>query len=118
MKHHKNNRTELFLLYLTLSFILNACCFARTQIIPRESDFLVLGHSSSESCAFSECREAAEEYCSARGRRFVMLKQSSKYQGMDRNAAGLLGAAGAFMDKPVHTSTSDDYKVSMVFRCR
>jgi hypothetical protein len=98
--------------------LLSACCSARTQIIPRQNGLLVLGHSSSESCAFQECQKAAEEYCQARGRGFVMIKHSSKYQGMDRTAAGVLNAAGALTGTTIHTQTGEDYKVTMAFKCR
>ena len=103
---------------LGMLFLLWGCCSARTQVLPRDKDYVVLGHSDSESCAFEKCKEKAEEYCSQRGKRFVLVQHESSYQGMDRTVKGVMQGAGALMNKPVWTNSSEDYKVSMVFRCR
>lgn len=111
-------RTQPLSLLSGVIVLLSGCCSARTQILPRARDILVLGHSSSEACAFEECQKRAEDYCAQRGKRFVLLRHESQYQGMDRTMKGVMEGAGALMNKPVWTDSAEDYKVSMSFKCR
>jgi hypothetical protein len=103
---------------LLLVTLLSGCCSARTQILPKENGFLALAHSDSESCAFEECQKKAEEHCRARGKRFVLVKHDSNYQGMNKTAKGIMGGIGAASGTYIPTSTSEDYKVSMTFKCK
>jgi hypothetical protein len=103
---------------LVSMILLSGCCSARTQILPKENGFLALAHSDSESCAFEECQKKAEDYCTARGKRFVLVKNESNYQGMDKTAKGIMGGIGAVSGAYIPTSTSEDYKVSMTFKCK
>lgn len=96
--------------------LLGAC--ASTRVFPQENGTaLMIASSASESAAYDAALDDANQYCSERGRRFVLVAQTSTYNGMDKNAKGALETVSWVMGNPTSASTHDDYRVELSFRC-
>lgn len=98
-----------------------AAC-SHTKIVAMEDgSYLALSHSASEHRAYDSALDDAKDECHSKGRKFALISQKSQYQGMDRTAKGVLNAV-AFAthkyDATYGTSSSDDYRVELHFRCQ
>ena len=110
----------------------SGCSTAKTHIIARESgDYVVIANSPSESHAYDGAINDATDYCKTQGKRFVMVTEKSEYKGMDKTAKAALNVAGAMLDAGSKTSrrsarqsnygttsSYDDNKVTIVFKCK
>ncbi len=109
------------LIGLLLALFLVSC--SSTRIFPQEDgSYLMVATSSSDSRAHDAALEKSTEHCQTMGKSFVLVKNNSTYQGVDKNAKMVVGAINAFArPKNGHIndgSNSDDYKVEIVFRCK
>jgi hypothetical protein len=108
-----------FVLVLSaVSLYFSGCCTAKTQILPKGAhEASIISTSSEEDCAYKKAKEEGEEFCKAKGRKFIVEHDESEYRGMDKTAKGMMEGAGMAIGKPVHLSSSDDYKVKLKFKC-
>ena len=91
---------------------------ASTRVFPQEDGTaLMVASSASESAAYDAALDDAQKFCSERGRRFVMVSQSSTYNGMDKNAKAAIETVSVVLGKPTSASRHDDYRVELNFRC-
>lgn len=105
------------LLFGLVSILMVTAC-ASTRVFPQENGTaLMIASSASESAAYDAALEDAQRYCTDRGRRFVMVSQSSTYSGMDKNAKVALETVSVVMGTPTTASRHDDYRVELTFRC-
>lgn len=99
-----------------IALLLQAC--ASTRVLPQEDGTaLMISNSASESAAYDAAVDDAQNFCTERGRRFVMVSQSSTYNGMDKNAKAALETVSVVMGQPTSASRHDDYRVEVTFRC-
>ena len=100
----------------TASFFLlvGGCCSAKVNIVPKSAgEAEAVATSSKEGCALEKAQEKAAEHCKASGKTYVAIKQDSVYQGADPTAKMAMGAVFN-----TNTNTSQDYKVTLQFRCQ
>lgn len=115
---------SLFLV-ISLSFILSC---ATTRIMPHaDGSYIMIANSSSEGHAYDAAIKDAEKHCAKQGKKFVVLNQDSRYQGMDKNAKAIIGVIGTVANNNQNKygqpnsydqSTQDDYKVEIKFKCQ
>lgn len=96
--------------------LLSAC--ASTRVFPREDGTAtMISNSSSESLAYDAALDDAQRYCVDRGRRFVMVSQSSTYNGADKNAKAAIETVGWVTGNPTNMDRPDDYRIELSFKC-
>ncbi len=78
---------------------------------------LAVSSSNAEAIAYDGAKVRAEEFCFKQRKDFVVVKEESAYQGGDKTAAGIAGAAASLFGKKSSGGNLDDYKVKMVFKC-
>ncbi len=105
-------------LYLATGALFLAGC-ASTTIYPEgENKFSLVATSSSEGSAEKAAEKKASDYCEKMGKKLVVLKHQSTYQGVDRNQKAVIGLASALVGGgPNPASSSDDYRVELKFKC-
>lgn len=97
--------------------ILAGC--ASTTILPEGNGrYSLVTTSSSESYAIKDAKKKAAEKCAEENKALVVLTHKSTYQGIDKNEKAIIGLAGAVLAGNSNTSSPDDYKVTMKFRCK
>ena len=105
-----------FLGFCSLITLLGAC--ASTRVFPREDGTAtMISNSASESAAYDAALDDAQHYCQERGRRFVMVSQSSTYNGMDKNAKAAIETVGWVTGNPTNVDRHDDYRIELSFKC-
>lgn len=96
--------------------LLSAC--ASTRVFPREDGTAtMISNSNTESAAYDAALDDAQKYCQDRGRRFVMVSQSSTYQGADKNAKAVIETASWVSGTPTNVDRPDDYRIELSFKC-
>ncbi len=96
--------------------LLSAC--ASTRVFPREDGTAtMISNSATESSAYDAALDDAQKYCGDRGRRFVMVSQSSTYNGADKNAKVAIETVGWVTGNPTNVDRPDDYRVELCFKC-
>ncbi len=93
---------------------------ASTTILPEGNGrYSLVSTSSSESAALSDAKKKANEECLKQNKQLIVLKHHSVYQGMDKTNKAMINLAGALLAGNGGTAnSSDDYKISMMFRCK
>jgi hypothetical protein len=98
---------------LAFGLVGTACCQANVNILPKEGGTgEAISTSSKENCALEKAQEEADEYCKKQGKHYVAIKSDSKYQGADPNAKLAIGIVTGRSG-----NSSDDYRVSLEFKC-
>lgn len=104
---------------LTLALVvglLSAC--ASTRVFPSEDGTATLiSNSASESAAYDAALDDAQKYCIDRGRRMVMVSQSSTYNGADKDTKVAIETVGWVTGNPTNVDRPDDYRVELCFKC-
>jgi protein involved in ribonucleotide reduction len=97
---------------------------ATTRIMPHaDGSYIMVANSASEGYAYDAAIKDAEKFCEKKGKKFAVLSQDSRYQGMDKNAKAIIGVIGAVNPNNQNnysnsTSSQDDYKVEIKFQCK
>ncbi len=92
---------------------------ASTTIYPEgDNNFSLVTTSSAQGAAESDAKNKAMKYCQKMGQRLVVLKHRTKYQGVPKNEAAIVGLASAVLGSPNTASSSSDYQVTMKFTCK
>lgn len=101
---------------LILVGLLSAC--ASTRVFPGEDGTAtMISNSASESAAYDAALDDAQKYCTDRGRRMVMVSQSSTYNGADKNTKVAIETVGWATGNPMNMDRPDDYRVELCFKC-
>lgn len=95
---------------------------ASTTILPEgNGQYSLVSTSASESSAIHDAKSKATEECTKQGKHLKVLKYKSIYQGMDKNERAVLNLAQNLLKKDntpnIGPDSSDDYKVTMKFKC-
>lgn len=110
----------LFCLLVGLTISLLSGC-AHTHVFAQtDGTFLMIASSDTEARAYSAAQKKSQEHCEDLGKRFLMVSQRSSYQGMEKNTKAIINTFGVVAERPdVYgaTSSTDDYKVEMTFKC-
>jgi hypothetical protein len=98
---------------LALGLVAGGCCQATVNVLPKEGgQGEAISQSASENCALEKAQQNADEYCQKQGKHYVAIKSDSKYQGADPNAKLAVGVLTGH-----NGNTSQDYRVSLEFKC-
>ncbi len=98
---------------ISMSLLANGCCQATVNVLPKEGGQAeAISTSAKENCALEKAQENADEYCKKQGKHYVAIKSDSKYQGADPNAKLAVGILTGR-----NGNSSDDYRVSLEFKC-
>ena len=105
-------------IFLMFSLLLAGC--ASTTILPEgNGKYSLVTTSFSESSAFANAKQKAVEECQKQSKQLVVLNHKSTYQGIDKKDKAMLNIAGALINGNSSTAnSSDDYEVTMKFRCK
>ena len=107
------NRFLLVATMLGLGVLATGCCQANVNVLPKEGGQAeAISTSAKENCALEKAQEHADEYCKKQGKHYVAIKSDSKYQGADPNAKLAIGIVTGRSG-----NSSDDYRVSLEFKC-
>ncbi len=120
MKLH--NRTYLALSMGVGIFLSGCAATHHTSIMPRaDGSYDMVSTDSREDDAYKNAERDAEDYCKQKKKEFVAMSHDSKYQGVDKKEKQEVGAtdvAMAWVTGSSHKNDrSDDYKVTMHFKC-
>lgn len=96
----------------------SGCCTANVNLLPQQSSMLVICESGSQSCAYEKAKEAAEEHCKKKNKSYIVLKETSDYQGADKNAKAFISGASMITGHYASADRHDDYRVKMEFKCK
>lgn len=115
---------------MLLLLVLVSC--ASTEIFEKaDGNYSLIAHSFSESYAFSAAKEDGQKHCQALGKKFALVDQKTRYQGLDKNVKAGLGIVNSVIQ--LHTNNSnnsnnsntygdgssgDDYRVEITFTCK
>lgn len=118
----KRKLTMIFLKKLPLPLMITAIGFlsgcASTTIYPEPNNtFSLVTTSSDQGYAEKDALKKATEHCQTSGRRLVVLKHNTIYQGADKNNAALIGLASAVIGTGNTAKSAEDYQVTMKFKC-
>jgi hypothetical protein len=103
-----------FIALAFVSYATSACCFAQVSALPKEGGTTeIISSSASEQCAIDKAQERAQEVCGV-GKRYVVVKTETKYQGADPNAKL---AVGFISGGRTNGNSQDDYRTDMVVKC-
>lgn len=93
---------------------------ASTTIFPEgKNQYSLVTTSSSEGSAEADAKKKAAKYCQKQAKNLVVLSHSTKYQGVNKQNAAMIGVASAFLTGGGNPARSnDDYQVTMKFTCR
>ena len=107
--------------------VLAGCAtMANTTIFPTEGGvYQAISTSSSGNAALKDNIKKATDTCQQQGKSFVVISQKIRYHGVDQNLKKMANMAsdaaffssGAFIPTS-SLSSSDDYKVTTVFKCK
>ena len=98
---------------IAFGLFVTACCQANVNILPKEGGTgEAISTSAKENCALEKAQQEADEYCKKQGKHYVAIKSDSKYQGADPNAKLAVGIVTGRSG-----NSSDDYRVSLEFKC-
>ena len=116
-----NKLTTLAVLCVTLT----ACSTARTTIYPEGvNSFASVTNAASESDAHKDALKKADATCAVRGKYLRVVSNKVHYQGPDAQtkametiANGVISAMNSNTAVVGTSSTNDDYRVTLKFRC-
>ncbi len=93
---------------------------ASTTIFPEGNGrYSLVSTSASESAALKGAQQKAAAECQKMGMGLKVLSHNAVYQGVDKRDKAMLNLAGAILAGNGGTAnSSDDYKVTMKFRCQ
>lgn len=109
--------------HLKSTFIVSALSFlygcASTTVFPEGNNrYSLVSTSFSESSALEDAKKKATEVCNQQNQTLIVLKHKSVYQGIDKRDKAIIDIADTVLNgNTTSTSNSDDYKVTMKFRC-
>jgi|688.fasta_scaffold1746989_2 hypothetical protein len=106
------------LLLVTTTFA--GCSNFRAKVARKAGDkFIVLATSNDEADAMNGAHETAKEHCTERGgKKAVVLKEKSEYQGPDKTVRGVANLVGALAGTQTTMNNHEDYKVKLLFKCQ
>jgi len=102
---------------------LGACSTLKTTVIPQQNHYTIVATASSGSTAREGAVKKATQTCTAQGKRLVVIKRRTIYQGTGKELGEItqIASQASFQSGgPAFGSTkqADDYKTTMTFRCR
>ncbi|WP_045214715.1 hypothetical protein [Desulfonatronovibrio magnus] len=114
-----------FMLSLACLIFLTGCAASNSVIMPQEGGtYQIVTYGSSERQANQEAVSEATKVCNEAGRNMIVLNHASKYEGGlakgDKELIQLGSQIASMLDgkiSPVNTSSPNDYKVVIHFRC-
>ena len=99
--------------------LLLAGCSSTTVYPEGNNTYSLVTTSRAQSRAEKGAESKAEKYCKKKGKKLVVLTHKTKYQGIGKEKAAIIGIAGALLTGGAGMGNSNnDYQVSMKFACR
>lgn len=92
---------------------------AKVNILKKEGgQAIAVSNSFEEGIAWEGAKMRAEEHCFRNGKKdFIVVDESSNYQGEDKTTKGVAGVVGAIFKGGKSDKQMDDYKVKLTFKC-
>ena len=94
----------------------------QTSIMPRaDGSYDMVSTDAREDSAYKNAERDAEDHCKQQNKKFVAMKHDSAYQGVEKKEKQEVEATDVAMAWVTGSShkrdRSDDYKVTMHFKC-
>ena len=117
------NKVIMVLVGIPVFAALGACSTLRTTVIPHQNGYTVVATADSGSTARSGALQKANETCDAQAKQLMVTRQHTIYQGAGKElgaVTNMIKQASFQVNGPKLQSTkqADDYKTTMVYRCK
>ena len=103
--------------------VLFGCSTLKTTVFPGKNNYTVVATAKDGATARQGAIQKATQVCSSQGKRLVVLRRNTVYQGAGKQLGAIskvASEASFFSGGPTFSSTESaaDYKTVIVFNCR